>query len=228
VGFKFCVGRVSEWFGVVKAMLETKTVPDFIVVDGAEGGTGAAPIEFADHMGMPLRDGLQLVHNTLMGVGLREQIRIGASGKIISAFDIARCMALGADWCNSARGFMFALGCIQSRSCHTDHCPTGVATQDPVRQKALVVTDKAQRVFNFHANTLKNLAELMGAAGLSRADQITADLLMVRDKSGLAQPLSASLVRLSKGSLLDDAMRASLPEPYKSGWAAASAAHFGG
>ena len=124
---------------------------------------------------MPLRDGLQLVHNTLVGAGLREQIRIGASGKIISAFDIARCMALGADWCNSARGFMFALGCIQSRSCHTDHCPTGVATQDPVRQKALVVTDKAQRVFNFHANTLKNLAELMGAAGLSRADQITAD-----------------------------------------------------
>ncbi|HSG19377.1 MAG TPA: FMN-binding glutamate synthase family protein, partial [Burkholderiaceae bacterium] len=228
VGFKFCVGRVSEWFGVVKAMLETKTVPDFIVVDGAEGGTGAAPIEFADHMGMPLRDGLQLVHNTLVGVGLREQIRIGASGKIISAFDIARCMALGADWCNSARGFMFALGCIQSRSCHTDHCPTGVATQDPVRQKALVVTDKAQRVFNFHANTLKNLAELMGAAGLSRADQITADLLMVRDENGRAQPLSASLVRLSKGSLLDEAMRASLPEPYRSGWAAASTAHFGG
>ncbi|MGA1660338.1 MAG: glutamate synthase-related protein, partial [Burkholderiaceae bacterium] len=161
-------------------------------------------------------------------VGLREQIRIGASGKIISAFDIARCMALGADWCNSARGFMFALGCIQSRSCHTDHCPTGVATQDPVRQKALVVTDKAQRVFNFHANTLKNLAELMGAAGLSRADQITADLLMVRDRSGLAQPLSASLVKLARGSLLDDAMRASLPEPYKTGWAAASAAHFGG
>ena len=228
VGFKFCVGRVSEWFGVVKAMLETKTVPDFIVVDGAEGGTGAAPIEFADHMGMPLRDGLQLVHNTLVGVGLREQIRIGASGKIISAFDIARCMALGADWCNSARGFMFALGCIQSRSCHTDHCPTGVATQDPVRQKALVVTDKAQRVFNFHANTLKNLAELMGAAGLSRADQITADLLMVRDENGRAQPLSTSLVRLSKGSLLDDTMRASLPEPYKSGWQAASTAHFGG
>jgi glutamate synthase domain-containing protein 2 len=167
-------------------MLQTGMVPDFIVVDGAEGGTGAAPIEFADHMGMPLRDGLQLVHNTLIGVGLRDQVRIGASGKVISAFDIARCLAHGADWCNSARGFMFALGCIQSRACHTDHCPTGVATQDPHRQKALVVTDKATRVFNFHSNTLHNLSELMGAAGLRQTSEITADLIMVRQKGGPA------------------------------------------
>lgn len=227
VGFKFCVGQAGEWFGVVKAMLESGIVPDFIVVDGAEGGTGAAPIEFADHMGMPLRDGLQLVHNTLVGVGLRDQIRIGASGKVISAFDIARCIALGADWCNAARGFMFALGCIQSRSCHTDHCPTGVATQDPARQKALVVTDKAQRVSHFHSNTLKNLAELMGASGLSRASEITADLLMMRESSSRAVPLSSSLISMPAGALLDDAQRLLLPEPYRSGWSKATAANFG-
>ena len=140
VGIKLCVGHPGEWLAIVKAMLQTGQTPDFVVVDGAEGGTGAAPIEFADHVGMPLRDGLRLVHNSLVGAGLRDRVRIGASGKVISAFDIARCLALGADWCNSARGFMFALGCIQSRSCHTDHCPTGVATQDPVRQRAIVVT----------------------------------------------------------------------------------------
>ncbi len=227
VGFKFCVGQVGEWFGVVKAMLESGVVPDFIVVDGAEGGTGAAPIEFADHMGMPLRDGLQLVHNTLVGAGLRDQIRIGASGKIISAFDIARCIALGADWCNAARGFMFALGCIQSRSCHTDHCPTGVATQDPTRQKALVVTDKAQRVAHFHSNTVKNLAELMGASGLTQASQITADLIMMRESSSRAVPLSSSLISMPAGALLDEAQRLLLPEPYRTGWGKAAAATFG-
>ena len=227
VGFKFCVGQVGEWLGVVKAMLESGVVPDFIVVDGAEGGTGAAPIEFADHMGMPLRDGLQLVHNTLVGAGLRDQIRIGASGKIISAFDIARCIALGADWCNAARGFMFALGCIQSRSCHTDHCPTGVATQDPTRQKALVVTDKAQRVAHFHSNTVKNLAELMGASGLTQASQITADLIMMRESSSRAVPLSSSLISMPAGALLDEAQRLLLPEPYRTGWGKAAAATFG-
>ena len=117
-------------------MLETGILPDFIVVDGAEGGTGAAPLEFMDHIGMPLREGLSFVHNALVGVGLRDRIRLGASGKIITAFDIARAMALGADWCNAARGFMFALGCIQSLACHTDRCPTGVATQDPTRASA--------------------------------------------------------------------------------------------
>ena len=227
VGFKFCVGQTAEWFGLVKAMLQTGIVPDFIVVDGAEGGTGAAPIEFADHMGMPLRDGLQLVHNTLIGVGLRDQVRIGASGKVISAFDIARCLAHGADWCNSARGFMFALGCIQSRACHTDHCPTGVATQDPHRQKALVVTDKATRVFNFHSNTMHNLAELMGAAGLRQTSEITADLIMVRQKGGPATPLSTELTRIAPGSLLNGDTSA-LPEPYRSLWARSSAGRFGG
>ncbi len=226
VGFKFCIGQPWEWFGIVKAMLESGTCPDFIVVDGSEGGTGAAPVEFSDHMGMPMREGLRLVHNTLVGVGLRDRVKIGASGKIISAFDIARAIALGADWCNSARGFMFALGCIQSRSCHTDHCPTGVATQDPERQRALVVPDKAERVRNFHELTVEALAELVGAAGLEHPGQISADHLMVRDASGRAVPLSTTLPTVAEGALLDDAQVAGLPEPFRSQWPAASAAHF--
>jgi glutamate synthase domain-containing protein 2 len=125
VGFKLCVGHPWEFLAICKAMLETGICPDFIVVDGKEGGTGAAPLEFLDHLGMPLREGLTFVHNALVGAGVRDRIKIGASGKVASAFDIARAMALGADWCNAARGFMFALGCIQSQSCHTDHCPTG-------------------------------------------------------------------------------------------------------
>ncbi len=226
VGFKLCIGQPWEWFGIVKAMLQADVWPDFIVVDGSEGGTGAAPVEFSDHMGMPMREGLRLVHNTLVGVGKRDQVRIGASGKIISAFDIARAIALGADWCNSARGFMFALGCIQSRSCHTDHCPTGVATQDPDRQRALVVPDKATRVKNFHELTVEALAELTGAAGLKHPSQISPDYLMVRDAQGRAVSMASQLPTLEEGALLDEAKRASLPEPFRSEWAAADAAHF--
>ncbi len=147
-------------------MLETKIYPDFIVVDGKEGGTGAAPLEFIDHIGKPMRQGLYFVHNALVGIGVRQHIKLGVAGKIITAFDIIRAMALGADWCNAARGFMFAVGCIQSQSCHTDRCPTGVATQDPRRQRALVVPDKMQRVANFHRATLHELAEMTAAAGL--------------------------------------------------------------
>ncbi len=172
VGFKFCLGHPWEFMSIVKAMLETGVMPDFIVVDGKEGGTGAAPVEFTDHLGVPLREGLLLVHNTLVGAGLRDHIRIGASGKLISAFDIASILAIGADWVNIARGFMFAIGCIQSQSCHTNRCPTGVATQDKLRQRALVVPDKAERVRNFHRNTLKGLAEMLAAAGLSHPDEL--------------------------------------------------------
>jgi glutamate synthase domain-containing protein 2 len=149
-GFKLCIGHPWEFLAICKAMLATNIYPDFIVIDGKEGGTGAAPLEFVDHLGMPLKDGLTFAHNALVGIGLRERIKIGASGKIVSAFDIARAMALGADWCNSARGFMFALGCIQSQSCHTDRCPTGVATQDRSRQRALVVPAIADRVNGGH------------------------------------------------------------------------------
>ena len=149
VGFKLCIGHPWEWFALCKAMVETGITPDFIVVDGAEGGTGAAPLEFTDHVGTPLQEGLLLVHNTLVGLNLRDRIAIGCAGKVTSAFDIARLMALGADWCNAARGFMFALGCIQAQTCHTGNCPTGVTTQDPLRQRALVVGDKAERVWRF-------------------------------------------------------------------------------
>src|SRR5579862_1338473 len=143
VGMKLCVGHRFEFLGLVKAMLATNITPDFIVIDGKEGGTGAAPVEFINHVGMPLVEGLSFVHNALVGTGLRERIKLGASGKIISAYDICRAAALGADYVMSARGFMFAIGCIQSRSCHTNRCPTGVATQDRNRQRALVVSDKA-------------------------------------------------------------------------------------
>lgn len=218
-GFKLCIGHPWEFFAIAKAMLHTGITPDFIVVDGSEGGTGAAPVEFADHVGSPLAEGLRIVHDTLTGVGLRSQIKIGASGKIVSSFDIARAMANGADWCNSARGFMFALGCIQSMACHTDTCPTGVATQDPTRSGALNVPDKAARVASFHKATVDALAELVAAAGLSHPEQITADHIMRRGTDGKAAPMSKSSPELPKGSLLLDGP---LPEPFSHYWPRAS------
>ncbi len=182
VGFKLCIGHRREFMCMVKAMLETGIAPDFIVVDGKEGGTGAAPLEFANHMGMPLVEGLTFAHNTLRGAGLRDQIRIGASGKVVTAFDLAKVLALGADWANSARGFMFAIGCIQAQACHTNHCPVGVATQDALRARALVVPNKAKRVARFHNNTMKALAEMSGAAGLSHPIDFRPHHLLVRKR----------------------------------------------
>ena len=180
VGFKLCIGQPWQFMSIVKALLATGIIPDFVVVDGSEGGTGAAPIEFSDYIGTPLREGLRFVHNTLVGAGLRGQVKIGASGKIISAFDIASTFALGADWVNSARGFMFAVGCIQAQSCHTNQCPVGVATQDKDRQKAIDVPSKAERVFNFHKNTLHALSEMIAAAGLRHPSDIKAHHLAQR------------------------------------------------
>jgi glutamate synthase domain-containing protein 2 len=182
VGFKLCIGHRREFMCIVRAMLETGITPDFIVIDGKEGGTGAAPLEFANHMGMPLVEGLTFAHNTLRGVGLRERIKLGASGKLVTSFDIARVLALGADWANSARGFMFAVGCIQAQACHTNHCPTGVATQDAGRQRALNVIDKGTRVANFHRNTLKALGDMAGAAGLSHPSQFLPHHFLMREK----------------------------------------------
>ena len=182
VGFKLCIGHRREFMCIVRAMLETGITPDFIVIDGKEGGTGAAPLEFANHMGMPLVEGLTFAHNTLRGVGLRDRIKLGASGKLVTSFDIARVLALGADWANSARGFMFAVGCIQAQACHTNHCPTGVATQDAGRQRALNVTDKGTRVANFHRNTLKALGDMAGAAGLSHPSQFLPHHFLMREK----------------------------------------------
>jgi glutamate synthase domain-containing protein 2 len=171
-GFKLCIGHPWEFLAICKAMLQSGIYPDFIVVDGNEGGTGAAPLEFMDHLGMPMREGVNFVHNALVGINARDRIRIGASGKIATAFDMARAMAIGADWCNSARGFMFSLGCIQSLSCHTDRCPTGVTTQDLSRNRALVVPHKTERVYNYHRSTLHALAELIAAAGLEHPQDI--------------------------------------------------------
>ena len=203
VGFKLCIGQPTEFMALCKAMLETGVTPDFIVIDGKEGGTGAAPLEFADHLGTPLREGLTFAHDCLVGAGLRDKVRLGASGRIITAFDMARVMALGADWCNSARGFMFALGCIQSMSCHTDKCPTGVATQDPRRGDALVVPDKAERVRRFQASTMEALAELTAAAGLTHPIDISRDQLMRRTASGEVQSFAEVYPQLAPGSLID-------------------------
>jgi len=203
VGFKLCIGHAWEWFGLVKAMLETNIRPDFIVVDGSEGGTGASPVEFTNHVGTPLQDGLRLVHNTLMGVNLRDKIKIGCSGKIISAFDMAVAFALGADWCNSARGFMFSVGCIQAQVCNTGFCPTGVTTQDLDRQKALVVTDKSERVFNFHNETLKTLKELVEATGLHHPNEIDASHIVRRINKNEVRLLSYLLPEMPAGLLLN-------------------------
>ncbi|RBW50115.1 FMN-binding glutamate synthase family protein [Marinobacter sp. F3R11] len=172
VGFKLAIGHPWEWFAIVKAILKTGSKPDFIVVDGGEGGTGAAPLEFINRIGTPMTEALLLVHNTLVGTNLREEISIGAAGKITSAFNIARTLALGADWCNAARGYMFSLGCIQALNCHTGLCPSGVATQDPSRSSKLDVEDKSRRVYNFHKNTLDALQNMLEASGLQHPGEL--------------------------------------------------------
>jgi len=202
-GFKLAIGHAWEWFGIAKAMRETGILPDFIVVDGAEGGTGAAPAEFIDHVGVPMHEALMLVHNTLVGLELRDRIRVGAAGRITSAFDLARTMALGADWCNAGRGFMFALGCIQSMSCHNDLCPTGVATQNPRRWQKLDVADKSSRVHRYHDNTLKALRDLLGAAGLEHPQQLGPEHILRRVSPIEVRSLAALYNFLEPGELID-------------------------
>ena len=221
-GFKLCIGHEWEFLAICKAMLETGIYPDFIVVDGKEGGTGAAPMEFVDHIGKPMRQGLYIVHNALVGIGARDRIRIGAAGKIITAFDIVRAMALGADWCNSARGFMFAVGCIQSQHCHTDRCPTGVATQDPTRQRALDVPDKTQRVANFHRATLRELAELTAAAGLDHPNGFQPMHIWQRVAPGETVTFAEIYPAIAKGSLLTG----NVPPRWSQAWALADAHSF--
>lgn len=201
-GFKLAIGHPWEWFAIAKAMHESQILPDFITVDGAEGGTGASPAEFIDHVGVPLNEALMLVHNTLVGLNLRDRVKVAAAGKITSAFDIARTLAMGADWCNAARGFMFALGCIQSHACHTDRCPTGIATQDPTRWKKLDVPDKATRVYQFHANTMKALRELLCAAGLHHPDELTPEHILRRVSPIEVRSIGALYRFLKPGELL--------------------------
>ncbi|MGQ7275899.1 FMN-binding glutamate synthase family protein [Marinobacter sp. V034] len=203
VGFKIAIGHPWEWFSLVKAMLATGKRPDFIVVDGGEGGTGAAPLEFINRLGMPMTEALLLVHNTLVGANLREDIAIGAAGKVTSGFDIARTIALGADWCNSARGFMFSLGCIQSLNCHNDKCPSGVATQNPRRSNKLDVADKSLRVSNFHRNTMDALANLLGAAGLNHPQELGPEHIIRRISENEVQPYMDLFRFLEPGVLID-------------------------
>jgi glutamate synthase domain-containing protein 2 len=223
VGFKLCIGHPWDFMGMVKAMLETGVTPDFIVVDGAEGGTGAAPTEFSDHIGTPMREGLLFVHNTLVGAGLRDRLKLGVAGKVVSAFDIASLLAIGADWANAARGFMFALGCVQSVQCNTNRCPTGVATQDRLRQAALVVPDKAERVYNFHRLTLRALSDMLAAAGLEHPDELGPHHLVRRVNATEIKQFSQLHTFLKHGELVDGTCEDSF---YADNWRRASAAGF--
>lgn len=183
-GFKLCIGRTDEFIEICEQMKTTGIRPDFITVDGAEGGTGAAPKEFSDGVGMPLQPALIFVHQTLKRYGLRDDIKVIASGKIISGTSMLKMMALGADICNSARGFLFALGCIQALRCNTNDCPTGVATQRKDLMKGLVVTDKSERVYHFHMNTIHAALELLAAAGCSNLDSLDVSIFMKGDEFG--------------------------------------------
>ncbi len=203
VGFKLCMGPAYEFLAIIKAMLETGIKPDFIVVDGAEGGTGAAPMEFQDHIGSPLRDGLILARNALIGAGLKDEIRLAASGKLVSGYGMSAALALGADWINSARGFMFSLGCVQSLHCHDNTCPTGIATQDPSRERGLVIPEKAEYVYHFHHNTLHALAEVIAAAGASHPYELEPDRLMIREANLKSVPASEYYELLENDILLN-------------------------
>jgi glutamate synthase domain-containing protein 2 len=215
IGVKMALGHGYEFLAIVKAMLTLDLTPDFIVVDGGEGGTGAAPVELTDHVGAPLNEALGFVHNALVGAGLRDRIRLGASGKLITAYDLCRVFAIGADYAMVARGFMFAVGCIQSRSCHTNNCPTGVATQDGLRQRALVVENKAPRVAGFHRNTLHALAELLGAAGLEHPQDLKPWHLQVRHQSGDIMRGDDVYPRVAPGALLRGEVSPSLSREWE-------------
>ena len=172
IGIKLCLGSRTEFMSICKAMIEEGDGPDFISVDGGEGGTGAAPQEFTNCLGTPLKDALSFVHNSLIGLGLRDRVRLLASGKIASGFDMARMFALGADICYSARSMLFAIGCIQALKCNTNHCPVGVCTQNPGLVKALVVSDKAERVHQYQTRTVRSLLKLIAAAGFSHPAEL--------------------------------------------------------
>jgi glutamate synthase domain-containing protein 2 len=204
-GFKLCLGHRWEFMAMLKAMRETGITPDFIVVDGKEGGTGAAPLEFTNHVGTPLVEGLTYVRNALIGAGLRDRIRLGASGKLLTAFDLVWAMAMGADWCNSARGFMFAVGCIQAQICHSNRCPVGVTTQDPRRVRAL-----------------KALSELVGAAGFSHPQELQPWHLMIRRQDGSVLQGNDAFPILLPGELLEESRHADYAIP----WHMASATQF--
>ncbi|WP_271272652.1 FMN-binding glutamate synthase family protein [Aliamphritea hakodatensis] len=222
VGFKLCIGNRTEFMGICKAMLDTGIVPDFITVDGAEGGTGAAPVEYTDRLGTPLNEGLLFVHNCLVGTGLRNQVRIIASGKVATGFDIITKLALGADMCNAARAMMFALGCIQSLRCNTNTCPTGIATQDPKLGKAVNIREKHVRVANYHGATVESMLEILGAMGLSHPDQLQPEQIWRRVEDEREKNYRDLYNYLAPEALLGD----DIPPDYATDWHRASAQYF--
>lgn len=220
VGFKLCIGDKSEFLAICKAMLETGITPDFITIDGSEGGTGAAPIEMTNSVGTPLREGLVFAHNALVGIDVRDKVRIIASGKAISAFHMLRLLALGADTVNSARAMMLALGCIQARSCHNDNCPTGIATQKASRFNALDVDLKAERVANYQTANIKSLVDIVAGAGVSSVENITPDHIHHRVSGGQTRRYSELYEFLEEGILLTKETR---PKNWGRDWDRANA-----
>ncbi|HFA51454.1 MAG TPA: FMN-binding glutamate synthase family protein [Bacteroidetes bacterium] len=225
IGFKLCVGRKSEFIGICKAMIKTGIKPDFISVDGGEGGTGAAPLEFSNSVGMPFREGLSFVYDTLVGFGLKKDIKIITSGKILTGFHMFRAIALGADVCYSARAMMLALGCIQALECNKNNCPTGVATQDPELVKGLVVSDKKQRVASFHKNTVHAFVELMAAAGIDHPDKINRTDIYHRISKNEIKRYDEVFPYIAPGCLLKEE---TIPENWKAHMAEARAESFKG
>jgi glutamate synthase domain-containing protein 2 len=222
IGFKLCIGKKTEFMSICKAMLKLRIYPDFITVDGAEGGTGAAPLEFSNRLGVTIDEAIIFVNQCLVGVKLRDKIKIIASGKVATGFDVLEKLAIGADLCNAARPMMFALGCIQSLSCHNNTCPTGIATQSKLREKSLVVADKATRVYRYHKNTVHSFCELAGAMGLEKLDDIDASLLLRRSDRRRSESYEELFPELRSGELLSKKIH----EDFEQCWKAASAESF--
>ncbi|MEH6652006.1 MAG: FMN-binding glutamate synthase family protein [Motiliproteus sp.] len=223
IGFKLCVGNPVELLGICKAILETGISPDFITVDGAEGGTGAAPVEFSNRLGMTCLESVYIVHNALVGAGLRQQVKIIASGKTASSFDLLAKIAVGADTVNAARTMMMALGCIQTRHCNTNLCPTGIATQDPARSKAIDVVAKSERVKNFHHNTLESFYELVGSMGLDDPAKLSSNMLKRRTPYGLLMSAGSLMPPLTDKVLLSDSQELG---PWQEWWKQANSDEF--
>jgi len=205
VGFKLCLGSRADFLGICKAMVAEGIAPDFVIVDGGEGGTGAAPLEYEDHVGTPLTEGLLNVHNCLVGVGLRDQVRVGASGKVASGIDIVKRLIQGADYTNSARSMMMAVGCIQAQTCHTNTCPVGVATQDPRRMRALDVPDKTARVHHYQKQCVEQAMQVMGSMGVHGPDGLRPDMLRRRVNHDEVRSYAEMFHHLAPGQLLDEA-----------------------
>ena len=227
IGFKLCIGNPAEFLSICKAMLETGITPDFITVDGAEGGTGAAPVEFTNRLGLICLEGISIVNNALVGVGLRDKIKIIASGKTASSFDLLAKIAAGADVVNAARTMMMAIGCIQSRHCNTNLCPTGVATQDPARSKAIDIESKSDRVKNFHDNTVASFFELVGSMGLDDPAKLVPQMIKRRSPYGVQMSMGSIVAPLPAMALVDPLQnRQELDESWQHWWQASSAEHF--